>query len=80
MLVFGYGYKGKADFARSIFLVLTGLLLDTNALVGFFPVFLFFFFPFPYFIVMQLQLKGRWREHALTYAKIYLGVSHSCCC
>lgn len=39
MLVFGYGYKGEADFARSIFLVFIGLFLDTSPLVGFFPVF-----------------------------------------
>ena len=57
MLVFGYGYKGKADFARSIFLVLIGLLLDTNALVGFFPVFLFFF-SFPVFHSYAVAAEG----------------------
>ena len=38
MLVFGYVYKGEDDFARSIFLVFIGLFLDTDPVVGFFPV------------------------------------------
>ena len=39
VLVFGYGYKGEADFARSVFFVFVGLFLDTNPVVGFFHVF-----------------------------------------